>query len=248
MKAGAHSHPDPHERARLQHEQAGWDRKDEEWKRRHAPVPGGAVVVRFPRVDGEDATVGENRGTRYENEQIQTEFEASAVSTARLPCWVQSSMLRTPGGEMRRLAVVVSIAAALGMMGIVQGQGKTDPTLNKLAAEFEAAFNAGDAAKVASMYAEDGVVMPPNEPMVKGRSAIEAALKKEMAKGKVTLKLSPFHSAITGDSAHEAGTVTVKLPDGRTVNEKYVVVYKRVGNEWKIAYDIWNSDTPPPPK
>jgi uncharacterized protein (TIGR02246 family) len=156
-------------------------------------------------------------------------------------------MLRTPGGEMRKLAVVVSIAAALGVTGIVQAQGKTDPTLNKLAAEFEAAVNAGDAAKVASMYAEDGVAMPPNEPIAKGRSAIEARLRKDMAKGKVTLKLSPFHSAITSDSAHEAGTATVKLPDGRTVNEKYVVLYRRVGNEWKIAYDIWNSDAPSGP-
>jgi uncharacterized protein (TIGR02246 family) len=148
---------------------------------------------------------------------------------------------------MRRFLIVGSIAAALGVTGMVQGQGKTDPTLNKLAAEFEAAFNAGDAAKVASMYAEDAVAMPPNEPMVKGRSAIEAALKKDMAKGKVTLKFSPFESAVVGDRAYEAGTTAVTLPDGRTVNEKYVVLFRRVGNEWKIAYDIWNSDTPPPP-
>jgi uncharacterized protein (TIGR02246 family) len=149
---------------------------------------------------------------------------------------------------MRRFLIVGSIAAALGVTGMVQGQGKTDPTLNKLAAEFEAAFNAGDAAKVASMYAEDGVAMPPNAPMVKGRSAIEAALKKDMAKGKVTLKLSPFESALAANRAYEAGTVTVKLPDGRTVNEKYLVVYKLVGGEWKIAYDIWNSDAPAPPE
>lgn len=149
---------------------------------------------------------------------------------------------------MRKLLIVVSVAAALGVTGIVHGQGKTDPALNKFTAEFEAAFNAGDAGKVASMYAEDGVVMPPNEPMVKGRSAIEARLKRDMAKEKVTLKLSPLHSAITGDSAHETGTVIVTLPNGRTVNEKYVVLYKRVGNEWKVAYDIWNSDTPPPPQ
>jgi uncharacterized protein (TIGR02246 family) len=149
---------------------------------------------------------------------------------------------------MRRLLIVVGVAAALGVTGIVHGQGKTDPALNKLAAEFEAAFNAGDAAKVASMYAEDAVLMPPNEPMVKGRSAIEARLKRDLAKEKVTLKLSPLHSAITGDTAHEAGTVTVTLPDGRTVNEKYVAIYKRVGNEWKIAYDIWNGDTAPPPQ
>jgi uncharacterized protein (TIGR02246 family) len=147
---------------------------------------------------------------------------------------------------MRRFLVIVSIGAALGVTGIVQAQGKTDPTLNKLAAEFEAAVNAGDAAKVAAMYADDAVVMPPNEPMVKGRSAIEARFKKMMKQeGKISLKLSPFHSEIAGERAHEAGTGTIKLPGGQTVNEKYLVVYKRVGNEWKVAYDIWNSDTPP---
>lgn len=149
---------------------------------------------------------------------------------------------------MRNLLVGITLGVAVLLSGDVQAQNKTDPALNKLAAEFEAAYNSGDAAKVASMYAEDGVSMWPDQPMVKGRSAIEAALKKDMAKGKATVKLSPFHSAITGDSAHEAGTTTLTLPDGRTVKEKYLVIYKRVGKEWKIAYDIWNSDTPSPPQ
>jgi uncharacterized protein (TIGR02246 family) len=147
---------------------------------------------------------------------------------------------------MKKLLIAGGIVAVLGMTGI--GQGKTDPVLNKLAAEFEAAYNAGDAAKVASMYAEDAVLMPLNQPMVKGRSAIEASLKKEWARGKATIKLSPFASAITGDTAHEAGTTTVTLPDGSTQQEKYLAVFKRVGNEWKIAYDIWNSDAPPAQK
>lgn len=149
---------------------------------------------------------------------------------------------------MTRVAFVVGLAATLTVTGVVHGQGKTDPTLNKLAAEFEAAFNAKDAAKVAALYAEDAVAMPPNRPMVKGRSAIEAQLKADMKKEPVTLKLSPFESGITGDRAYEAGTAAIKLPDGRTVNEKYVTVYKRVGGDWKIAYDIWNSDAPAPPK
>jgi len=72
-------------------------------------------------------------------------------------------------------------------------------------------------------------------------------MKADMQKQPVTLKLSPFESAITGDRAYEAGTSAIKLPDGRTVNEKYLVVYRRVGNEWKIAYDIWNSDAAAPP-
>jgi len=44
------------------------------------------------------------------------------------------------------------------------------------------------------------------------------------------------------------GTIVVTMPDGKPMSEKYMVVLERVGNDWKIAYDIWNSDTPPPPQ
>ena len=149
---------------------------------------------------------------------------------------------------MRTFAIAITVAAAVVFTGIVEGQSKTDPALNKLTAEFQTAYNAGEAAKVASMYADDAVLMPPDEQMVKGRSAIEARLKRDMQKGKATIKLSPSESAISGDHAHEAGTTTVTLPDGSTLSEKYLVVYKKVGGTWKIAYDIWNSSAPPKPK
>ncbi len=87
---------------------------------------------------------------------------------------------------MKRLAIGVAVAAVLAGTGVIHAQGKTDPTLNKLTAEFEAAFNSKDAAKVASLYAEDAVAMPPNRPMVKGRSAIEAQLRADMQKENVT--------------------------------------------------------------
>ena len=148
---------------------------------------------------------------------------------------------------MRTLAVAITVAA-LGVTGVVQGQGKTDPALSKLTAEYEAAYNAGDTAKLASMYADDAVVMPPDEQMVKGRRAIEARLKSEMQRAKTTIKLSPSESAISGDHAHEAGTTTVTLPDGSTMSEKYLTVYKKVGGAWKIAYDIWNSSASAKPQ
>ncbi|CAN5823072.1 hypothetical protein BH24ACI4_BH24ACI4_11540 [soil metagenome] len=42
---------------------------------------------------------------------------------------------------MKRLAIGVAVAAVLAGTGVIHAQGKTDPTLNKLTAEFEAAFN-----------------------------------------------------------------------------------------------------------
>lgn len=148
---------------------------------------------------------------------------------------------------MRKLAIAVTVAAALVVTGIVQGQGKTDPALSKLAADWAAAFNAKDAAKIASLYADDAVVMPPNQPMVKGRANIEAHFKGEIQQGATNFQLNPVESAISGSQAFEAGTSTLTLPGGQTDSGKYLVVLKRVGNDWKIAYDIYNSDAPPAP-
>lgn len=148
---------------------------------------------------------------------------------------------------MRKLAVAVTVVATFIGTGIVQGQGKTDPALNTLAAAWAAAFNAKDAAKIASLYADDAVVMPPNQPMVKGRANIEAHWKSEIQQGAANLQLTPVESAISGSQAFEAGTSTMTLPGGQTEVGKYLVVLKRVGNDWKIAYDVYNSDAPPAP-
>jgi uncharacterized protein (TIGR02246 family) len=144
---------------------------------------------------------------------------------------------------MRRLAVAVTIATGVFVTVMLQGQGKIDPEL-KLAPQWAAAFNAKDAAKIASLYAADAVVMPPNQPTVKGRANIEAHWKGEIQQGGTNMQLNPVESSISGSLAFEAGTSTVILPGGQTERGKYLAILKRVGNEWKIAYDIYNTDGP----
>lgn len=141
---------------------------------------------------------------------------------------------------MKTVAVIVA-GVLVAASGVIHAQARTDPVLDKLAVEFAAAYNAHDAAKVASFYADDAVLMTPNEPMVKGRGSIEKYYQEEFARGAVRLRLKPLESVVTGDRAFEAGTATATLgpfsDDG-----KYIVVYKRIGRGWKIAYDIFNSD------
>ena len=151
---------------------------------------------------------------------------------------------------MRRISFAVAVVAVLAIgvaTGFVQGQSNTDPVLNKMASEWAAAYNAKDAAKVAAMYTSDAVFMPPNQPMVKGRAAIEAMFKKEFEEGFTNIKLTPVESAISGSQAFEAGTSTVTVPGGRTESGKYLVVFTQEGGTWKIKYDINNADQPPPP-
>ena len=148
---------------------------------------------------------------------------------------------------MRKLSIAAAVATVLVVGGIAQGQSKTDPIFNKLAVEWAAAYNAKDAAKLAGFYAEDAVYMPPNQPMVKGRANIEAMFKKELQEGFTNLRLMPIESAIAGSQGFEAGTATLTAPGGRNENGKYLVVFKRVGSDWKIAFDINNTDQAPAP-
>jgi uncharacterized protein (TIGR02246 family) len=143
---------------------------------------------------------------------------------------------------MKKSLVAVTLAALVVVGCIVQSQNKTDPTLNKLAADWAAAFNARNASKIALLYAEDAVVMPPNKAMIKGRAAIEAHFKGEIDQGPTNFQLNPFESAMSGSQAFEVGTTTVTMPGGETDHGKYLVILKRVGTDWKIAYDIYNGD------
>ena len=45
--------------------------------------------------------------------------------------------------------------------------------IDRILREFEAAFNRGDMATVASFYAEDAKLMPPGSEVVQGQQAIE---------------------------------------------------------------------------
>ena len=48
------------------------------------------------------------------------------------------------------------------------------------------------------------------------------------------------------DVVTEVGTYT--MGDGKKFNDKgkYIVVWKKDGDKWKLYRDIWNSDNPPP--
>jgi uncharacterized protein (TIGR02246 family) len=117
--------------------------------------------------------------------------------------------------------------------------------VTKVAKQWEAAYNAKDPAKLAMLYAEDGTLNPPNQAAVRGRAAIQNWAK-EMMGVFTSMTLAPSESAISGNIAYEAGTYVGTMASGSD-RGKYVVVLKRMGGQWLIAHDIFNSDMPPPP-
>jgi ketosteroid isomerase-like protein len=121
-----------------------------------------------------------------------------------------------------------------------------------IAARLQAAFNAGDAAALASLYSETAVLMPPNEPMVRGRAGIQGWFEQALPRvGSVSI--TPIESTSVGDQAFQAGAFTSRSPAGAGSSipdpsparaGKYVLLLRRSAGHWKIECDIWSLDQP----
>ncbi len=120
--------------------------------------------------------------------------------------------------------------------------------IRRLDAEFMRTINTKDAGGlVSAFYAQNAVVMPPNQPMVKGRKQIQAFFQGLIDQGLSRLLIKTTNIESAGDLAYGRGTYSLEItpPDGSPVHDagKYVVVYRRQRDRsWKAVLDIYNSD------
>ena len=138
---------------------------------------------------------------------------------------------------MSRVTLVIAVLA--GLITPAFAQKAEIEAVNAKWIEF---FNNGDWAGVASLYTDDATAFPPGSAMVKGSAAIGAMWKgiaEQVRDPKVTtLDVKPLGPA----AAREIGTFGLKTKGStpQEVTGKYVVVWEKVGNDWKLAADIWN--------
>jgi uncharacterized protein (TIGR02246 family) len=138
---------------------------------------------------------------------------------------------------MRRIALVIAFLAGLIAPAIAQ-----KAKIEAANAKWMELFNKGDFAGVASLYTKDAAALPPGSGMMKGRAAI-GAMWKSMAEQVSDPKVTILDVKQLGPSAvREIGTFSLKTkePTPKEVTGKYVVVWEKVGRDWKIAVDIWN--------
>lgn len=158
---------------------------------------------------------------------------------------------------MRKLMLISVVTGALaaplvplpasGQEATGGGQ-KVEPAIAKVADAYMEAVNARDAARVAELYTEDAVEMPPHQKPVKGRAAIRNHYQQQF-KGETAefsdLKLQRMESRITGEIAYDTGQYSQRITPkaGKPVQDtgNYIVILHRTGGQWRVAYAIYNS-------
>ena len=138
--------------------------------------------------------------------------------------------------------VSVGLVAYLAVAQPAIAQDKA--TIQKLDDEFIAAFNKGDYSAVAGMYSEDATLMPPGAEMIKGRPAIQAFWAKAGEGISIVEVVAVEVTPLSSNAAREIGTFSLKTKatPPSEVTGKFVVIWQKVGSDWKLATDIWNTN------
>jgi len=146
------------------------------------------------------------------------------------------------------LAVALVVAATSVGRSEEAGTDSARAAIEQVNTLFSEAIARGDAQAIAKLYTEDAILLPERGELVKGRQAIGEFWKTAMDGGVKSVTVTTLDVGGSGDLAHEVGTVLLTLQaEGRppaTASAKFVVVWKREADGWKIHRDIWND--PPP--
>lgn len=120
-------------------------------------------------------------------------------------------------------------------------------SIEEMNSKFIDLFRSGNAEGLASFYTDDAQLMVPGAPAMSGTDNIVAYWQGAIDAGINNVKLETTDVSGCGNEVIEYGKYTIFAGDNFAVdNGKYIVIWKKVGKEFKIFRDIPNSDNPPP--
>jgi ketosteroid isomerase-like protein len=143
-------------------------------------------------------------------------------------------------GEFKMRKLLLVSVAVIVVFGHAAAQ-----ELNTIQAHndrFAAALKSGDMETIGQTYAEDARIFPPGAEMIEGREAIQGYWKSAadtLADAKLTaVEVKP----LSDNYAREIGTFSLKTKgeNPQEIAGKYIVIWQKVGDDWKISDDIWN--------
>lgn len=143
--------------------------------------------------------------------------------------------------------LVLPIAVVCNFPPTAKGAGEqpvrdTDAAWSKVAA-------AKDLDKTVAVYADDAVVLPPNEAAVTTKDGIRNLWKGFLdSLTDINWKTMRVEMAKPGEMACLTGTYELTMKDGTKDKGKYCEVWKKKSDgKWKVTTDMFSSDLPAAP-
>lgn len=146
--------------------------------------------------------------------------------------------------QSNRLPWVTIIAAvAVGVMPLAASSQESKPhestdAVIKSIHSFAAAFNAGNAKKLADHFAEDGEYIDDSDTLFKGRENIEAefaAFFKAIPGSELTIDVNDIRFVGNAMAIEEGTAAVTQGTSGSVTVSRYIVVHVRSKNRWQIA-------------
>jgi ketosteroid isomerase-like protein len=145
--------------------------------------------------------------------------------------------------------VVLPIAIVCNFPPTIKGAGADEKAVRDADAEWSQVAGAKDLDKTVSFYADDAIVLPPNEAAVATKDGIRNLWKGFLdSLQNISWKTTRVETSKSGDMACLIGTYELTMKDGSKDKGKYCEVWeKKAGGKWKVATDMFSSDLPAQP-
>lgn len=146
-----------------------------------------------------------------------------------------------------RLSIAFSVLLVSGAATNARAAETDEQAIRALDAQFEITAAKGDLDGQVRSYASDAIMLPPDRAALRGLEAVRANSADFFKLPGLVLRVIPekIEVAAAGDYAADMGRVEVEFdsPQGRVKSaSKYLQVWRKAKGEWKIAYDMWNSN------
>jgi cytochrome P450 family 103 len=143
----------------------------------------------------------------------------------------------------------VSLITLIGCLTGAARAADVRPAIEAANAQFVAAFEKGDGAAVAALYASDGQVLPPESDIVRGAEAIRKFWQGAIGSGIAGVSLKTVEIYAHASTATEVGQYELRDKEAKVLDHgKYIVIWRLEGGSWKLFRDMYSSSAPAPKK
>ena len=149
---------------------------------------------------------------------------------------------------MKTKQFILVVCVALLPVTLTFAAGADEKAVRDADEQWSKVAAAKDLDETVSFYADNAVVLPPNQAAVTTKDGIRNLWKAFFDNlTEISWKTSRVEMAKSGDMGYLIGTYELTMKDGSKDKGKYCEVWKKQADgKWKVSTDMFSSDLPAP--